>query len=166
MELGDKGKTRTPNDVRVLSVGSDQKGLVCPGDFVRPQATGAGVDVARGTIDDRLDAPHIGFPSPVASSMRVGNLNSKSDTFSADIAFCHVLHLLLGIKSRSTAISYQVCGRKARGSGQKMQRNFEFIPPPGGQGLYFPAGTDIMTGKKTTGDGPGNADGALGSAPL
>ena len=45
--------------------------------------------MARSTIYDRFHAFYIRLPSPVASSVRVGNLNSESDTFTADVAFCH-----------------------------------------------------------------------------
>ena len=37
-----------------------------------------------------LNALNIGLPSSVGTSVRMGNLNSKSDTFSADVAFSHV----------------------------------------------------------------------------
>ena len=46
--------------------------------------------MARGTVDNRLNALNIGLPSSVGTSVRMGNLNSKSDTFSADVAFSHV----------------------------------------------------------------------------
>ena len=59
------------------------------GYFTRTQATGAGVDVARSTIYNCLHTSYIWFPGSVGSSMRVGNLNTESNAFSADIAFSH-----------------------------------------------------------------------------
>ena len=56
--------------------------------------TGAGVNVARRAVNNRLYTLHIGLPSSVATNVRVGNLDSEGDTFSADVAFCHGLHLL------------------------------------------------------------------------
>ena len=58
------------------------------------QAAGAGIDVAGSSVDDRLDTLDIGFPSAVGTPVRMRNLDSESNTFTADIAFCHVLHLL------------------------------------------------------------------------
>ena len=63
--------------------------LDCAGHFIRTQATGAGINVARRSVNDCLYTLYIRFPSSVRTSMRMGNLNSESDTFSADVAFCH-----------------------------------------------------------------------------
>lgn len=62
--------------------------------FIGTQATGAGVDVAGRSIHNCLNALYIGLPFTIASSVGVGNLNSKRYTFSADIALGHGLHLL------------------------------------------------------------------------
>ena len=59
------------------------------GYFTRTQATGAGVDVARSTINNCLHTSYIWFPGSVGSSVRVRNLDTESNTFSADIAFSH-----------------------------------------------------------------------------
>lgn len=59
------------------------------GHFIRTQATGAGINVARRSVNDCLYTLYIRFPSSVRTSVRMGNLNSESDTFSADVAFCH-----------------------------------------------------------------------------
>ena len=59
------------------------------GYFTRTQATGAGVDVARSTIYNCLHTSYIWFPGSVGSSVRVRNLDTESNAFSADIAFSH-----------------------------------------------------------------------------
>lgn len=46
--------------------------------------------MAGSTVDDRLYALYIGLPSSVGTSVRMGNLDSEGNTFSADVAFCHV----------------------------------------------------------------------------
>lgn len=73
--------------------------LQCALHFIRTQAAGAGVDVAGRTVYDCLNALYVGFPSAVGPTVGVGNLNPERNAFSADIAFCHCLHLLYnGIK--------------------------------------------------------------------
>lgn len=68
--------------------------LLRAGYLVRAQATGAGIDAARGTFYQCLDAFDVGLPGAVASPMRVGHLDTKRNTFAADVAFSHSLHLL------------------------------------------------------------------------
>ena len=53
-------------------------------------AAGAGVDVLGRTVHHSLYSSYIGLPGPVGSSMRMGNLNAKSNTLTADIALCHL----------------------------------------------------------------------------
>ena len=61
-----------------------------PGNLAGTHTTGAGVDVARRTVHDRLYTLDIGFPSSVRTTMGVGNLNTERNTFAADVTFCHV----------------------------------------------------------------------------
>ena len=69
-------------------------------------------------VDDRLYALNIRLPSSVGTSVRVRNLDSESNTFAADVAFCHCLHLLcekhLKLLSGSTVLFYQIANGKAR----------------------------------------------------
>ena len=58
------------------------------------QATGAGIDVSGRSRNYRLNPFHIGLPGSVASPVRVGNLYAETNTFIADVTFCHCLHLL------------------------------------------------------------------------
>ena len=58
-------------------------------DLAGTQAPGAGVDVAGGSINDGLDTPYIGLPGSVGSSVGMGNLDTESHAFSADVALCH-----------------------------------------------------------------------------
>ena len=62
--------------------------------LIGTQAAGAGIDVAGGPVYKRLDALYVGLPRPVGASVRVRNPDSERYAFTADIAFCHVLHLL------------------------------------------------------------------------
>ena len=64
--------------------------LDCPCNFAAPQATSTGVNAHRTTVDQRLNAPNIRLERSVRAPVRVRNLYSKSDTFSANIALCHV----------------------------------------------------------------------------
>ena len=70
-------------------------GLDRAGNFTRTQATGAGVNPFGRAVYNSLDAFDVGFPCAVRATMRVGNLNTESNTFAAEITFSHVLHLLL-----------------------------------------------------------------------
>ena len=62
--------------------------------LIGTEASGTGVHMARSSVNDRLDALDIGLPGTVGPSVRVGDLDTKGDTLAADIAFCHLLHLL------------------------------------------------------------------------
>ena len=66
----------------------------CAGHFVGTQATSAGVDMTRFTVDNRFDAFHVWFPSSVGSSVGMGHLDTKGNALTADITFSHDLHLL------------------------------------------------------------------------
>ena len=59
------------------------------GNFTRAQAAGAGVDILRGTVHDRLHALDIGVPGTVAPTMRVRNLDTKGNTLAAAFTFSH-----------------------------------------------------------------------------
>ena len=68
----------------IFSVQSDRAG-----NFTRAQAAGAGVDILRGTVHDRLHALDIGVPGTVAPTMRVRNLDTKGNTLAAAFTFSH-----------------------------------------------------------------------------
>lgn len=70
-------------------------GLDSAGNLTRTQATGAGVNPFGRAVYNSFDAFDVGFPCAVRATMRVGNLNTESNTFAAEITFSHVLHLLL-----------------------------------------------------------------------
>ena len=53
------------------------------------KTTGAGVDVARRPCYNSLYTLNVGFPSPIASTMGMGNLDSESDTLTTDVALSH-----------------------------------------------------------------------------
>lgn len=65
------------------------------GNLAGTQATGAGIDSFWGTVHHRLDALNIGFPSAIGTTVGMGNLNAERHTFTANIAFCQFLHLLV-----------------------------------------------------------------------
>ena len=60
------------------------------GNFTRAQAAGAGVDILRGTVHDRLHALDIGVPGTVAPTMRVRNLDTERDTLATARTFGHI----------------------------------------------------------------------------
>ena len=66
------------------------------GNLAGTQATGAGVDPFGGTGHHRLDALDIGLPGTVGAAMGMGNLNAERHALTANIAFCQLLHLLVG----------------------------------------------------------------------
>ncbi len=77
--------------------------LDCALNLVRTQASCTDVDMARGTVNNRLDALDVGLPCSVRTSMGVGNLDAERYALAANIAFCHQLHLLAVGKSISSA---------------------------------------------------------------
>ena len=60
-----------------------------PRDLTAAEAAGARINVLRGTVDDGLDALHIGLPSTVGASVGMGNLNTKGYALVAKLTFCH-----------------------------------------------------------------------------
>ena len=59
------------------------------GHFAGTQATGAGVHALGSSIDDRLHALDVGLPSPVGTTVGVGNFDAKGNILAAEITFCH-----------------------------------------------------------------------------
>ena len=57
------------------------------------EASRTDIDMAGRTVDDRLDALHVGLPCTVGTSVGMGNLNTKRYTLAANIALCQLLHL-------------------------------------------------------------------------
>lgn len=58
--------------------------------FAGTQATGAGVHALGSAVDDSLHTLDVGLPSPVGTTMGVGNLNAKGHVLAAEITFCHI----------------------------------------------------------------------------
>ena len=67
--------------------------------FARTQTAGTNIHMARRTVDDRLDALHIGLPSAIGTAVGVGDLDTEGHALVAKFALCHPLHLLAVIKS-------------------------------------------------------------------
>ena len=73
--------------------------------------------MARGTVNNRLDALDVGLPCSVRTSMGMGNLDAERHALAADIAFCHQLHLLaigksfLGARKAPTNIIAEVSSK-------------------------------------------------------
>ena len=65
-----------------------------PLDLVGTETSGTGVHMARSSVDNGLDALHIGLPSTVGTSVGVGNLNAEGNALATIITLCHSLHLL------------------------------------------------------------------------
>ena len=90
-----------------------------PGNLAGTQAAGAGVDIFRGTVYNRLDSLHIRLPGTVGTPVGMGNLDTEGHPFSAAITLCHLLHLLFS--SRYNIIPNG--GQKCKGFGQKIAKN-------------------------------------------
>ena len=66
----------------------------CTGHIAGAETPCTDVYMARSTVDNRLDALHIGLPRTIGASVGVGDLNTKGHTLVAKLALCHPLHLL------------------------------------------------------------------------
>ncbi len=64
-------------------------------DFIGAEATSADIDVTRRTVHQNLDTPDVGFPGAVGTSVGVGNLVAEGYRLIANLAFGHLLHLLI-----------------------------------------------------------------------
>lgn len=53
------------------------------------QASGADVDVFRGSVDQRFDAFDIGLEGAVGTDVRVRHGNAEVDALAAELALCH-----------------------------------------------------------------------------
>jgi len=60
-----------------------------PLDLVGTEASGTGVHMARSTVDNGLDPLYIGLPSPVGTSVGVGDLNTKGNALATIITLRH-----------------------------------------------------------------------------
>ena len=61
--------------------------------LVGAETSGTDVDMARSTVDDRLDTLDIGLPHSVGTSVGMGHLDTERHALAANIALCHLLHL-------------------------------------------------------------------------
>jgi len=68
--------------------------LNCALHLVGTEASSTSVHMARSTVHNGLDPLNIGLPSPVRTSVRVGNLNTKGNALATVITLRHSLHLL------------------------------------------------------------------------
>ena len=50
--------------------------------------------MARSTVNNSLHALDVGLHRTIGTSMGVGNIVTESHALAADIALCHLLHLL------------------------------------------------------------------------
>ena len=50
--------------------------------------------MARSTVHDSFDALDVGLPGSVGTPVGMGDLNAEGNALSANITFCHLLHLL------------------------------------------------------------------------
>ena len=70
------------------------EGLDSALNLIGTEASGTDVHMARSSVNDCLNTLHVGLPAAVGSSVGVRNLDTESHALAADIAFCHLLHLL------------------------------------------------------------------------
>ena len=71
-------------------------GLHRTGDLAGTEAAGAHMNVLGGAVHDSLHALDVGLPGAIGAAVGVGNLNSESDTLTAEITFGHDINLLAG----------------------------------------------------------------------
>ena len=64
------------------------------GNFTGTQTPGTNVHMARGTVDNRLDALDIGLPSAVGTPVGMGNLDAEGYALVTELTLSHPLHLL------------------------------------------------------------------------
>ena len=64
--------------------------LDCTGHIAGAETPCTDVYMARSTIDNCLNTLHIGLPSLVGTSVRVGDLNTKGNALAAKITFSHL----------------------------------------------------------------------------
>ena len=57
--------------------------------LVRTEASGTSVHMARSTVDNGLDTLNVGLPSPVGTSVGVGNLNTEGNALATIITLRH-----------------------------------------------------------------------------
>ena len=124
--MGEHGRTSLKKQTKREKAGhTDVTGIFSfqsdrAGNFTRAQAAGAGVDILRGTVHDRLHALDIGVPGTVAPTMRVRNLDTERDTLATARTFGHnCLHLLF---NSINSIAYTA--RKCKCFDRK---NFDFF---------------------------------------
>ena len=124
--MGEHGRTSLKKQTKREKAGhTDVTGIFSfqsdrAGNFTRAQAAGAGVDILRGTVHDRLHALDIGVPGTVAPTMRVRNLDTERDTLATARTFGHnCLHLLF---NSFNSIAYTA--RKCKCFDRK---NFDFF---------------------------------------
>ena len=124
--MGEHGRTSLKKQIKREKAGhTDVTGIFSfqsdrAGNFTRAQAAGAGVDILRGTVHDRLHALDIGVPGTVAPTMRVRNLDTERDTLATARTFGHnCLHLLF---NSFNSIAYTA--RKCKCFDRK---NFDFF---------------------------------------
>ena len=58
------------------------------GDLTGTHTPGTNINMAGGTVNDRLHTFHIGFPSPIGTPMRVRDLNAERNALIAELALC------------------------------------------------------------------------------
>ena len=63
-------------------------------DLIGSQASGTNVHMARSTVNNSLNALDVGLHRTIGTSVGVRDIDTESHALAADIALCHLLHLL------------------------------------------------------------------------
>ena len=74
-------------------------GSHCPLNLVGTEASGTSVHMARSTVDNRLDALHVGLPCTVGTSVGVGDLDTKGNALTTIITLRHFVAPPIGQNS-------------------------------------------------------------------
>ena len=84
-----KQKTALHKQCRIYVVRLDS-----PLNLVGTETSGTSVHMARSTVNNSLNAFHIGLPGTIGTSVGVGNLDTEGNALATIITLCHSLHLL------------------------------------------------------------------------
>ena len=118
------------------------------GNLAGTQATGAGVNTLGTAVYNRFDAPDVGLPGSVRTSVRVRNLYTESNILATNITFCHVsAPPLKGLNRIATVVFYQIHFAIASFFVRIFEKpaNISTIAECcGGNTLFFPAKSIIM----------------------
>lgn len=110
-----------PNNLGRAKIKLNQLVSDSTSDFAGAQATSASVYMAGFPVNNSFYATDISFPGSVGTSVGMGNFDTKANTFSAEITFCHNGTSFVLSESQHS-LFYQIKYKKASSCEQKIRR--------------------------------------------